>query len=325
MIKAASIGLGWWSDELAKSIQGKSKKIKIASCYSKSKKKRIEFSKKYKTNYHESNSAIINDPNIDAVILTTPHSLHSKHAIQAMKNGKHVFVEKPMATKYQDAKKMFKVAKKYKKILSVGHNRRYSSVSDFIYNLNRQKKIGKILHIEANYSASGALKYKKKYWRASRKESPGGAVSALGIHMIDLMCYFGGTVKSVQSLVKKFAVKVNMDDTTSALFEFNKNCTGNLTTIFACPYTTTFNVFGTNMNIFSDVDSNKIKIFHKNGRIENTKLKNKNTLLLELQEFADCCKKKKKYKIKNIEAAHNVKIMEAIVESSKKNKKIFLA
>ena len=325
MIKAASIGLGWWSDELAKSIQGKSKKIKIVSCYSRSKKKRINFSKKYKINYHDSYIAIINDPNIDAVILTTPHSLHSKHAIQAMKNGKHVFVEKPMATKYQDAKKMFKVAKKYKKILSVGHNRRYSSVSDFIYNLNRQKKIGKILHIEANYSAPGALKYKKKYWRASRKESPGGAVSALGIHMIDLMCYFGGTVKSVQSLVKKFAVKVNMDDTTSAIFEFSKNCTGNLTTIFACPYTTTFNVFGTNMNIFSDVDNNKIKIFHKNGRIENPKLKNKDTLLLELQEFADCCKKKKKYRIKNIEAAHNVKIMEAIVESSKKNKKIFLA
>ncbi len=100
MIKAASIGLGWWSDELAKSIQGNSKKIVITSCYSKSKKKRIDFSKKYKINYHDSYNSIINDPNIDAVILTTPHSLHAKHAIQALKNKKHVFVEKPMTTKY---------------------------------------------------------------------------------------------------------------------------------------------------------------------------------------------------------------------------------
>ena len=230
-----------------------------------------------------------------------------------------------MATKYLDAKKMYLAAKKYNKILSVGHNRRYSSVSDFINNLNRQKKIGKILHIDANYSASGALKYKKKYWRANRKESPGGAVAALGIHMIDLMCYFGGKVKSVQSLVKKFAVKINMDDTTSALFEFSKNCTGNLTTIFACPYTTTFNVFGTNMNIFSDVDKNKIKIFYKNGKIQKLNLANKDTLFLELQEFADNCKNRKKYRVKNSEAAHNVKIMEAIVKSSKKNKKVFLA
>ena len=324
MINAASIGLGWWSDELAKSIQGKSRKIRIISCYSKSKKKRINFSKKYKTNYHDSYSSIIKDSNIDAVILTTPHSLHAKHTIQALQNGKHVFVEKPMATKYLDAKKMYLAAKKYNKILSVGHNRRYSSVSDFIKNLNHHKKIGKILHIDANYSASGALKYKKKYWRANRKESPGGAVAALGIHMIDLMCYFGGKVKSVQSLVKKFAVKVNMDDTTSALFEFSKNCTGNLTTIFACSYTTTFNVFGTNMNIFSDVDRNKIKIVNKNGKIQKLNLINKDTLFLELQEFADNCKSKKKYRIKNSEAAHNVKVMEAIVKSSKRNKKIYL-
>ena len=125
MINAASVGLGWWSDELAKSIQGKSKKIKIVSCYSKSKKKSINFSKKYKTAYHDSYKAILKDSKINAVILTTPHSLHAKHAIQALQNGKHVFVEKPMATKYLDAKKMYLIAKKYKKILSVGHNRRY--------------------------------------------------------------------------------------------------------------------------------------------------------------------------------------------------------
>jgi len=146
----------------------------------------------------------------------------------------------------------------------------------------------------------------------------------MGIHMIDLMCYFGGKVKSVQSLVKKFAVKVNMDDTTSALFELTNNCTGNLTTIFACPFTITFNIFGTNMNIFSDVDKNKIKIVHKNGKIQKLNLRNKNTLFLELQEFTDSCNNKKKYRIKNSEAAHNVKVMEAIVKSSKTNKKIYL-
>jgi len=48
MINAASVGLGWWSDELAKSIQGKSKKIKIISCYSKSKKKELIFQKNTK-------------------------------------------------------------------------------------------------------------------------------------------------------------------------------------------------------------------------------------------------------------------------------------
>ena len=59
--------------------------------------------------------------------------------------------------------------------------------------------------------------------------------------------------------------------------------------------------------------------------IAEVNLPNKNTLFLELQEFADSCKNKKKYRIKNSEAAHNVKVMEAIVKSSKTNRKIFLS
>jgi len=142
--------------------------------------------------------------------------------------------------------------------------------------------------------------------------------------MIDLMCQFGGKVKSIQSLVKKYAVKVNIDDTTSALFELNNKCTGNLTTIFACPYTSKFNIFGTYMNIFSEVDNNKIKIIYKNGNIKKLNLLNKKTLLLELEEFADSCVTKKKFRVKNLEAIHNVEIMEGIVKSSKLNKKIYL-
>ena len=324
MIKAALIGLGWWSDELANSIQGKSKKIKIVSCYSRSKKKRINFSKKFKTEYHDSYNALIKDKNIDAILLTTPHSLHAKHAIQALRNGKHVFVEKPMATKAVDAQKMLFTAKKHDKTLAVGHNRRFSSVFNYIKNLNNRNKIGKILHLDANFSAPGALNYKKNFWRASRKESPGGAIAGLGIHMIDLMCFFGGKIKSIQSLVRKYAVNVDIDDTTSAIFEFNNRCTGNLTTIFACPYISTFNIYGTNMNIFSQIDSNKITIVNKKGKVKNLNLINHDTLFLELQKFADSCVNKKKYRIDNKEAVHNVEIMEAIVKSSNRKKIIYL-
>ena len=79
---------------LQNQFKEKVKKLRIVSCYSKSKKKRINFSKKYKTNYHDSYNSIIKDPNIDAVILTTPHSLHAKHAIQALQNRKTCFCRK---------------------------------------------------------------------------------------------------------------------------------------------------------------------------------------------------------------------------------------
>ena len=178
--------------------------------------------------------------------------------------------------------------------------------------------------MDANFSAPGALNYKKNFWRANRKESPGGAIAGLGIHMIDLMCFLGGKIKSVQSLVRKYAVNVDMDDTTSAIFEFNNKCTGNLTTIFACPFISTFNVYGTNMNIFSQIDSNKIMIVNKKGKVKNLNLINHDTLSIELEEFADSCMNKKKYRIDNKEAVHNVEIMEAIVKSSSRKKIIYL-
>ena len=73
-----------------------------------------------------------------------------------------------MATKSVDAQKILYTAIKYNKKLAVGHNRRLSSVFNYIKKLNNQKKIGKILHLDANFSAPGALNYKKNFWRANR-------------------------------------------------------------------------------------------------------------------------------------------------------------
>jgi len=78
------------------------------------------------------------------------------------------------------------------------------------------------------------------------------------------------------------------------------------------------------MNIFSQIDSNKIMIVNKKGKVKNLNLINHDTLFLELQEFADSCMNKKKYRIDNKEAAHNVEIMEAIVKSSSRKKIIYL-
>ena len=78
------------------------------------------------------------------------------------------------------------------------------------------------------------------------------------------------------------------------------------------------------MNIFSQIDNNTITIFNKNGKIKNLILSKNDTLFLELQEFADSCNNKKNYRVKNEEAIHNVEIMEAIVNSSKRKKIIYL-
>ena len=95
MLRAASIGMGWWSDELADAVQGKSDAIRIETCFTRSAKKRAAFAEKYGTAQHESYEAVLADEGIDAVILTTPHSTHAEQVIAAAAAGKHVFCEKP--------------------------------------------------------------------------------------------------------------------------------------------------------------------------------------------------------------------------------------
>ncbi len=76
-MRAASIGLGWWSDELATAVQGRTEAIGVVSCFSRSPDKRAAFAEKFDTARHESFDAVLADPEIDAVILTTPHSMHA--------------------------------------------------------------------------------------------------------------------------------------------------------------------------------------------------------------------------------------------------------
>ena len=84
MLRAASIGLGWWSDELASAVQGTSDRIGIVTCYSRSSEKRAAFADKFRTAQQDSYEAVLADPQVDAVILTTPHSLHAEQVIQAV-------------------------------------------------------------------------------------------------------------------------------------------------------------------------------------------------------------------------------------------------
>src|SRR5258705_11091774 len=192
MLHAASVGLGWWSDELASSIQGKSGLLKIVACSSRSAEKRKAFAQKFSAQPYETYEAVLADPAIDAVILTTPHSLHAAHATQAAQAGKHVFVEKPFDVSALAAKAAADACKKAGVVLAVGHNRRFAPAALAIRKMVAEGSLGQILHAEAQFSNPSALSYTPDRWRASRTESPGGGIAGMGVHMIDLLQWMLG-------------------------------------------------------------------------------------------------------------------------------------
>ena len=317
MLRAASIGLGWWSDELAGAVQGVSDRIGIVTCHSRSAQKRAAFADRFATGQRDSYDAVLADPEVDAVILTTPHSLHAEHIVRAAEAGKHVFVEKPLALTATSARRAVGACENANVVLAVGHNRRFSAAAQRLKAMWEAGAFGVVLHLEANFSAPGGLSYVTGQWRANRVESPAGAIAGLGVHMIDLLCWLAGPVERLTARATRRAVPVDIDDATSALLDFASGATGYLGSLFACPYTSFLNVYGTRANAFAAVDANVLEIVRPGGEREACDIAPVDTLRAELEEFADACADGgRTFRVRPAEAVHNVAVMEAIAVSA---------
>jgi predicted dehydrogenase len=316
MLRAASIGLGWWSDELAEAVQGRSEAIRVASCYSRSAEKRAAFAEKFGTAQHDSYEAVLADPEIDAVILTTPHSQHAEQVIQAAGAGKQVFVEKPFTLTAASGRAAAQACARAGVVLAVGQNRRFCAAAQALRGLMDAGAFGTVLHLEANISAPGGLGYTPERWRANRVESPGGALAGLAVHLIDLLCWLAGPARRITAQAKRRAVPVDIDDTTSVLIDFESGATGYLGTLFACPNTSFLNVYGTEANAFAAIAGNELKVQLPGLAPEARPLEPVDTLKVELEEFARACAGGPAFRVRPEEAIHNVAVMEAIVASA---------
>lgn len=315
-LKAASIGLGWWADELASAIQGKSDKISITTCYSRSPEKREAFAAKFGTGKHESFEAVLADRAVEAVILTTPHSLHAEHVTAAAKAGKHVFVEKPFTLTAESGRRAAAACAGAGMVLAVGHNRRFSAVAGELKRMIEAGEFGQVLHFETNFSAPSATRWSEEHWRASRTESPAGGLAGMGVHMIDLFTFLGGPAVRTLANARRQVLNVDLEDTTSALFDLASGATAYLGSICAAPFTVTCNVYGTAANAFAHVDADELRVQPLKGALEPRPLEPVDTLRAELEEFADACAGRATFRVAPEEAIHTVALMEAITASA---------
>jgi predicted dehydrogenase len=125
MLKAALYGMGRWGNRLTESVQNSSK-IRIVKGVSRDPARHAEFSKKYGIPVISSYEEVLADPQIDAVVLATPHSKHHEQVIAAAKAGKHVFVEKPFTLTRATAEPAIAACRAAGVTLSVGFNRRHA-------------------------------------------------------------------------------------------------------------------------------------------------------------------------------------------------------
>jgi predicted dehydrogenase len=135
-------------------------------------------------------------PDLDAVIISTPPSLHAEMCIEAVQMGKHVLCEKPLARTPDECRTIIDAAKRHNRVLAVGFNYRFYPSFARAKQLLDEGRIGELSHIRAyaGYSATGH----NRPWVKDASVVGGGALYDNGIHLIDLVRWFLGEVEDVQ-------------------------------------------------------------------------------------------------------------------------------
>jgi predicted dehydrogenase len=318
MIRAASVGLGWWGKTLANSIQN-SEKINVVMATTKTLNNIEDYCKEIDAEIATSYDEVVKSDKVDAVILATPHSKHLEQIVQAVNNGKHVFCEKPITLTAADAKIAFDEAKKNNKILAVGFNRRFHPNFMKIIEMVKSNTLGKIVHIEGTINAPGLWMYKPESWRSSSAETPAGGMTGMGIHVIDQMISANGNISSAYAQTAKVIKMGELDEVTSVLFKFANGATGYLGTSIASSVLYNFRVIAENGAIeITSRDLSVMKYTPREGDIEITEVKDVDMCKNELEAFADAVNGHADYPVTAEQGIHGAEVFEAVIKSAEK-------
>lgn len=166
---------------------------------------------------------LLNDNNIEAVDIALPIDLNYKVTRDALKHGKHVFLEKPLAGNLTEAKKMLGFPDRFKRIMMVAENFRYRLVFRKVKELLEKGKIGTPYAVSWNlyYNVTEDSKYAKTKWRRHHKY-PGGFMNDAGVHNIAAIRLLFGDILWVNAFTGSVNPVIGTPDTMGIQYETKK-------------------------------------------------------------------------------------------------------
>lgn len=323
MIDAVIVGAGRWGQSLVESVQGKSDRIRFVRAVAHTPAKVEAWCKERGIAVGSDYDAALKDPAVKAVVLATPHTQHTDQIVAAARAGKHVFVEKPFTLDRASAKEAMDACEAAKVAVGIGFNRRFMPAFAEMKRMIDAGELGTILHVEGNASGNLAA-LPPTAWRANRKESPGGGMTSLAIHLMDSMIWMLGPIRIIDAKSSKRVMPIDVDDTTSMLLTFVSGATGYLGTVAATPFFMNLRVFGSK-GWAQLVDNNTLvkavagpPVPGTNpyaSKPETVTLDSQASLKDELEAFAAAAEGKAPFPISHAEILHGVSAFQSMLDS----------
>ncbi len=253
------------------------------------------------------------DPEVEAVVLATPHSMHADQIEQVARAGKPVLCEKPFTLKRADAVRAVRACQDAGLLLGIAHNRRFLPAVGELKRVVQSGALGQLLHIEGHLSNENSSSNFAP-WRHDEDESPAGGLTGTGVHMLDCFVNLVGPVQRVTTQLVRWKPAPGALDSLSVMLEFANGMTGTLAMIRATPRYWRLHVFGTTGNA-ENHDESHLALRLSGQPHERRSLPEVDTLQLELEAFADALQGGAPYPITYDQMIATVAAFEAIVKS----------
>ena len=215
---------------------------------------------------------LINDPNVNAIYIATPPSSHATYAIMAMKSGKPVYVEKPLASSYYDCQRIDRMSEKTHVPCFVAYYRRYLPYFLKVKELLKSGAIGHVISVQVRFACPPRdLDYDSTSlpWRVQRDIAGGGYFYDLAPHQIDLLQELFGPIVHASGFSTNRGGLYETEDSVSAAFQFADGLTGSGSWCFDSARTDRIELIGDKGQIcFSVFTYEPIALHTEKGREE---------------------------------------------------------
>lgn len=323
MIDAAIVGIGRWGKNFVEAIHGKSERIRFVCGVDAAPDKVAEFAKRHDLPLVNDLAEALTDPALQAVVLTTPHSLHRPMVEAAAHAGKQVFCEKPLALNTADATAMIDACARAGVVLGVGHNRRLWPSMQALQRIVASGELGEILHIEGHFSNQHSDNTAGT-WRDSPAESPGGGMTGAGLHILDAFVNIAGPLKRVRAQLVTRKPPPVPRDTACVLVEFHNGVSGMMATVRASPFYWRVHVFGERASAES-IDEHVLLVHRPNAKPERMELPPVDALKEELEVFAAAIEGYAPFPVTAQDMLATVGAFEAVVQALESDRIVELA
>ncbi len=213
---------------------------------------------------------LLKDQEVAAVYIATPVDLHAPQTIAAAEAGKHVLCEKPLALNVAECDRMIAAARANRVKLGVAYYRHFYPVIERAKQIIASGKIGQPVLAQVNaFEHFDPAPGHPRSWLLTKTRSGGGPMFDFGCHRIEVLANLLGPISKTRALTANVAFKREVEDTASALFQFENGCCAVLSvTHAAAEPQDTLEIFGSRGSIhISNLNQGIIRVVSSDGEV----------------------------------------------------------